>query len=161
MVPVSVWLQGIIELPRTLCVPLGITAAPSQEKPMPKPAAIRPDIRILRIRSGEPSEGRARVLIDRLWPRGITKAALAADVWLRDLAPSSELRQWFNHAPARWDEFQARYRAELDRHPDAVAEGLAWCRKGPVSLLYDVHEGVPNHATVLRDYLDARLERDG
>ena len=121
--------------------------------------AQRPDIQLVRVRSGIPTGDRIRILIDRLWPRGITKTALAADVWLRDLAPSTELRKWFHHDPERWDEFQTRYRTELDRNPDAVAEGLAWCRKGPVSFLHDVHEGVPNHASVLRDYLLERLER--
>lgn len=100
----------------------------------------------------------ARLLVDRLWPRGLSKASLHLDAWLRDIAPSAELREWFGHDPAKWPEFQTRFRAELDANPEAVTEALDWCRKGPVVLLYAAHDEAHNNAVVLRDYLAARLD---
>lgn len=113
-------------------------------------------VRIARVYGLDEAPG-ARLLVDRLWPRGVSKAALHPDAWLRDLAPSTALRQWFDHDPAKWPEFQARFRAELDASPQAVAEALDWCRKGPVLLLYAAHDEAHNNAVVLRDYLAARL----
>lgn len=113
-------------------------------------------IHIARVRDkGSRAEG-ARLLVDRLWPRGVAKASLHLDAWLKDLAPSTDLRQWFGHDPDKWDEFQRRYRAELDANPDAVAEALDWCAKGPVLLLFDAHDEDHNNAVVLRDYLASR-----
>lgn len=120
----------------------------------------RPDITVARLYDAPPGDGRARLLIDGLWPRGKSKAALSLDGWLRDLAPSPELRHWFNHDPARWPEFRARYRAELDARPEAVARALDWCRRGPVTLLYAAHDTVHNNALVLRDYLAEAAGRD-
>lgn len=78
----------------------------------------------------------ARLLVDRLWPRGIAKTDLPIDAWLKVVAPSGGLRKWFGHDSAKWDEFASRYRAELKKTPDAVEQALYWCRKGPVTLLY-------------------------
>ena len=75
------------------------------------------------------SDGK-RLLVERLWPRGIKKEALKADAWLRDVAPSTELRKWFSHDPEKWTEFQRRYRAELDKHPEAWQEILTAARAG-------------------------------
>lgn len=111
------------------------------------------DIAVARLYDAPAGDGRARLLIDGLWPRGKSKAALALDDWLRDLAPSPELRHWFNHDPARWQEFRTRYRAELDARAEAVARALDWCRRGPVTLLYAAHDTEHNNALVLRDYL--------
>lgn len=97
-----------------------------------------------------------RFLVERLWPRGMTKEALGPHTWLKEVAPSAELRRWFGHRPERWDGFQERYRAELDADPDAWAPLLAASRRGTVTLLYSARDPLHNGALVLRDYL---LER--
>lgn len=102
----------------------------------------------------------ARLLVDRLWPRGVAKAELALDDWLKSVAPSDELRLWYHAHMDRWQEFAARYHAELDADLADVARCLDWCRKGPVTLLYASRERQHNNAAVLRDYLIAKL-RDG
>jgi uncharacterized protein YeaO (DUF488 family) len=107
----------------------------------------------------ETSDG-YRVLVDRLWPRGLTKEAAKLDEWLRDIAPSPDLRSWFGHDPGRWEAFVMRYRTELERpeagpHLQRLAD-LA--RKGPVTLLYAAREERHNSASVLRDVLAARIK---
>lgn len=104
-----------------------------------------------------PSDGR-RILVERLWPRGIKKEALAHDAWLKDVAPSTELRKWFAHRVERWDEFVARYRTELDGNEAAWRPILDDARRGPVTLLYSARDEEHNSALVLRDYLDERLD---
>jgi len=99
----------------------------------------------------EPDDGQ-RVLVDRLWPRGLTKEKAAVDVWLKDIAPSTELRQWFHHEAAHWEEFEARYLSELAGNP-AVAQLRALVEAGPVTLLYGAHDETQNQAVVLMRYL--------
>ncbi len=111
------------------------------------------------VRAGVETSG-ARLLVDRLWPRGIAKADLPVDAWLKDITPRSALRKWFGHDPAKWAEFSRRYRAELQSEPQAVAEALDWCRKGTVTLIYGAKDTRHTHALVLRDYLAARLEQE-
>lgn len=91
-----------------------------------------------------------RVLIDRLWPRGVRKADAALDLWLKELAPSTALRQWFGHDPARWAEFQKRYTHEIGQHADLLAQLRALARKGVVTLVYSAHDEQHNDAVVLR-----------
>jgi uncharacterized protein YeaO (DUF488 family) len=98
-----------------------------------------------------------RVLVDRLWPRGISKAKASVDLWLRDIAPSSALRTWFNHDPARWAEFRRRYAAELDRIPVVVDQLLAQARQGQVTLLYSAQQETCNNAVALNEYLHRKL----
>lgn len=98
----------------------------------------------------------ARILVDRLWPRGVTKERLAADEWLKAIAPSNDLRRWFHADTSRWDEFQTRYRAELAANPEPVAHLLTLAEARPVILLYGAKDPARNHALVLRDYLQAR-----
>lgn len=95
----------------------------------------------------------ARYLIDRLWPRGVTKASLKLDGWLKDAGPSTELRRWFNHGPKKWSEFRKRYFAELDQNPDAWKPLLGAARKGPVTLVYSAHDPEHNNAAALAGYL--------
>lgn len=118
-----------------------------------------PSIRLLIKRVYEPPSDADgfRVLVDRLWPRGLSKATVAVDLWLRDVAPSSELRKWFNHDPARWTEFRRRYAAELDCAPAGVDLLLAWARKGPLTLLYGAQNETSNNAVALSLYLSSRL----
>src|ERR1041385_7421536 len=97
-----------------------------------------------------------RILVERLWPRGMKKEALAADAWLKDVAPSTVLRKWFNHRVDRWEEFRRRYGEELNANPDARRPILAAGRRGTVTLLYSAHDTLHNGALVLRDYLMGR-----
>lgn len=97
-----------------------------------------------------------RILIDRLWPRGVTKEEAAIDHWFRDLAPSNELRRWFGHDVSRWEEFQRRYMAELEHHCAQVDELLQLARKGPVTLVFGARDAEHNDAVVLKRAL---LER--
>lgn len=94
-----------------------------------------------------------RVLVDRLWPRGLTKEKARVDVWLKAVAPSTELRRWY-HSGGEWEEFARRYRAELEANPDAVAEAAELVRGGAVTLLYGVKDRERNHALLLRDFLE-------
>jgi uncharacterized protein YeaO (DUF488 family) len=108
----------------------------------------------------EESDG-TRVLVDRLWPRGLSKDKAAIDHWAKDVAPSDELRRWFAHAPERWEEFQTRYRDELES-PEAqegIAALRAMARKGRVTLLYAAKNEAMNNAVVLRDYLHKSARR--
>ncbi|MCC6994606.1 MAG: DUF488 domain-containing protein [Deltaproteobacteria bacterium] len=100
----------------------------------------------------EPTDG-TRVLVDRLWPRGVKKEALDLDVWAKDVAPSAELRQWFGHRGERWQEFRRRYRAELRANPDGWSPILEATRRGPVTLVYGARDAEHNDAVVLRDFL--------
>jgi uncharacterized protein YeaO (DUF488 family) len=107
---------------------------------------------------GEGAKG-AVFLVDRMWPRGIRKTDLKIDGWLRDVAPSPELRRWFGHRPELFAEFAERYRQELDQRPDAVRPLLEAARRGPVTLLYTARDTEHNQAVVLRDYLLDKLGR--
>lgn len=111
------------------------------------------ELRIKRVyEPAEPGDG-ARVLVDRVWPRGVTREAAALTLWLKDVAPSTALRKWFGHEPARWDEFRRRYHAELEQDQDALAELRELRSKGRVTLLYGAHDTEHNQAVALRDYL--------
>ncbi|WP_206951612.1 DUF488 domain-containing protein [Trinickia acidisoli] len=102
-------------------------------------------------------DGRARFLVDRMWPRGVTKDTLRIEAWLRDVAPSTELRRWFGHDPSRWQEFQQRYCAELDANPTSWEPLVAAAKHGPVTLLFGARDREHNQAVVLRDYLMRKL----
>lgn len=96
-----------------------------------------------------------RILVDRLWPRGLTKEKAAVDLWLKEVAPSAELRKWFGHDPKKWGEFQRRYRAELDSNEEAVQTLKQAIGKGPATLVYGAHDEQHNQAVALRDWLTA------
>jgi uncharacterized protein YeaO (DUF488 family) len=100
-----------------------------------------------------------RFLVDRVWPRGVTKDELEIDGWLKDVAPSTELRKWFGHDPARWNEFQRRYRRELGSHQDALAPLLDAGRRGNVTLVYGARDTEHNQAVVLKQILEEQLAR--
>jgi len=103
----------------------------------------------------DPVDG-TRFLIDRLWPRGTTKAALAIEEWVKEAAPSNELRQWFNHDADKWDEFRKRYFAELDANPASWERILEAASRGPVTLVYSTKHAEHNNAVALAEYLNAR-----
>ena len=102
--------------------------------------------------AASPGDGQ-RVLVDRLWPRGVSKEKAAIDLWLKEIAPSTDLRQWFGHDPARWDEFHSRYRAELDANGEAVQQLKDVIRAGRTTLVYGARDEVHNDAVVLAAYL--------
>ncbi len=97
-----------------------------------------------------------RILVDRLWPRGLSKEQLAIDFWLKDAAPSPALRRWFGHEPRRWASFAAKYRAELEHRADVLRLLDEARRRGRVTLLYGARDAARNHAIVLRDVLEER-----
>jgi uncharacterized protein YeaO (DUF488 family) len=99
-----------------------------------------------------PEDG-MRILVDRLWPRGISKEKASLYEWEKEIAPSTELRQWFGHDPERWTEFQRRYRAELRKHADILDHIRELAKKQTVTLVYGAHDEKHNDAVVLRDVL--------
>ena len=99
-----------------------------------------------------------RVLVDRVWPRGVAKADLAIDTWRKDLAPSTELRRWFGHDPARWEGFKERYLREVEAHEVEVGELLDRCRAGTVTLVFGAKDERHNNAVVLKEYLNRRAD---
>jgi uncharacterized protein YeaO (DUF488 family) len=102
-----------------------------------------------------PKDG-LRILVDRLWPRGLTKQRAAVNVWLKDVAPSTELRKWFGHDAAKWTEFQARYRKELAKSKEAVSLLKKQSREQTVTLLYGARDQEHNEALVLKRILEGR-----
>ena len=112
-------------------------------------------IRLKRVYDPPASDDGRRVLVDRLWPRGLTKAEAHVDLWLKEVAPSPELRRWFGHQPERWPEFHERYRAEL-RHNPALETLLEITADGPVTLLYAARDKDRNDAVVLAEVLERR-----
>lgn len=103
----------------------------------------------------DPADG-FRILVDRLWPRGLTKERAKVDLWLKDIAPSTELRKWFQHDPAKWTEFQQRYRQELKSKRDQLDILKEKHRQGPITLLYGARDEEHNEAVVLLSMLKAR-----
>src|SRR5438874_9760298 len=100
-----------------------------------------------------------RFLVERLWPRGISKAKLRGDAWLKEVGPSTNLRQWFSHDPEKWQDFRRRYRRELDSRPEAWQPIVTAARRGPVTLVYSSHDTEHNNAVALQQYLEARIRR--
>ena len=100
-----------------------------------------------------------RVLVDRLWPRGVTKLAARIDLWLKDVAPSPALRIWFGHDPARWDEFRRRYFEELKQSDDAVAQLRALIAEQPVTFVYAAKDPEHTHALALKDFIERKPKR--
>ena len=94
-----------------------------------------------------------RILVDRLWPRGLTKERAALDLWLKEIAPSTELRKWFGHDPKKWKEFRRRYRAELKTHPEEIKTIRSKAQEGTVTLLYGARDQEHNEAAVLQEIL--------
>ena len=98
-----------------------------------------------------------RVLVDRVWPRGVSRADAGLDLWLKDVAPSTKLRKWFGHDPSRFTAFRDRYRQELDENPQPVAELAALAGQGDIVLLYSARDELHNQAVVLAEYLRERI----
>jgi len=116
-------------------------------------------IRIKRVYEPPAKDDGERFLVERLWPRGIKKEALPMKAWCKEAAPSSTLRQWFQHDPAKWEEFQKRYRKELHKNPQGLQTLLEAARKGVVTLLYSSRDREHNNAVALAAYLKAHLAK--
>jgi len=115
------------------------------------------DIRLKRAYTAPAPGDGFRVLVDRLWPRGVAKEGARIDLWLKEIAPSTELRKWFGHDPARWAEFRRRYFQELDQSPEAVATLVERARRGTLTLIYSAKDTEHNQARALAEYLKPRL----
>jgi len=110
-----------------------------------------------RVYEDQDTDDGERYLVERLWPRGMKKEDLIMDGWLKEVAPSTDLRRWFGHDPAKWEEFQRRYRAELDAKPDAWQPLIEASKRGPVTLLYSARDTEHNNAIVLKAYLEEHM----
>jgi uncharacterized protein YeaO (DUF488 family) len=117
------------------------------------------DVRVRRAYEPATPEDGTRILVDRLWPRGVSKQKAALDAWAKDVAPSTELRRWFGHDPARWEEFKRRYRNELRAHPDALKPLLDAAANGPLTLVHGARDTEHNEAVVLQQVVEERLAR--
>lgn len=116
-------------------------------------------IQVKRAYEAESEEDGVRFLVERLWPRGIKKEDLAVEGWLKDLAPSTELRKWFDHDPTKWDEFRRRYFRELEKHPTAWESLLARARRDRVTLVFSAHDTQYNNAIALKQFLESKVKR--
>jgi uncharacterized protein YeaO (DUF488 family) len=110
-------------------------------------------VRLKRAYERPAAEDGTRILVDRLWPRGVKKEHAAIDRWAKDLSPSTELRKWFGHDPDRWQDFRRRYAAELRQRSDQLDQLRDLARQGPITLVYAAHDERHNDAVVLRDVL--------
>jgi uncharacterized protein YeaO (DUF488 family) len=111
-------------------------------------------LKIKRVYDEATASDGSRFLVERLWPRGMKKEELKMKAWLKEVAPSQSLRQWYGHDVAKWDEFQQRYRTELERSPDAWMPVLEAAKQGDVTLLYSARDTEHNSALVLREFLE-------
>jgi uncharacterized protein YeaO (DUF488 family) len=114
------------------------------------------NVKLKRTYESPTAEDGARILIDRLWPRGISKKKVALDQWMKDIAPSAKLRKWFGHDPTRWEEFRRRYADEVHQNSALLDQLRSLARQGPITLVYSAHDEVHNDAVVLRDLLLGR-----
>jgi uncharacterized protein YeaO (DUF488 family) len=119
------------------------------------------NVRLKRAYEPPAADDGIRILVDRLWPRAVSKDALALDVWMKDIAPSTELRRWFGHDPDRWHEFCRRYAAEVHEHQDLLEELRACARKGRITLVFSARDERHNDAVALRSLiLHGRADRE-
>lgn len=109
-------------------------------------------LKVKRIYEPVSKEDGFRILVDRLWPRGMTKEKAGIDLWLKDIAPSTELRKWFDHDPAKWNEFRKKYSKELKENHEMTDTLKEYLKKGNVSLLYAAKDEAHNEAAVLKEY---------
>ena len=115
-------------------------------------------IKVKRVYERPAADDGARFLVDHLWPRGLKKEAVAVESWTKAVSPSSELRQWFGHEPAKWEEFQRRYFAELDKKPETWQPLLEAARAGDITLVFSARDTQHNNAVALKGYLEKRLK---
>jgi uncharacterized protein YeaO (DUF488 family) len=111
-------------------------------------------IKIKRVYENPEASDGVRILVDRLWPRGLTKDKAEIAYWAKDISPSTELRQWYGHAPEKWKEFQKRYHAELDANPEGIEKLMAYTTKNTITFVYSSKEEKINNAEALKTYLE-------
>jgi uncharacterized protein YeaO (DUF488 family) len=111
-------------------------------------------IQVKRVREPASQQDGKRFLVERLWPRGVKKQDLKMDGWIKEAAPSTDLRKWFNHDPAKWTEFQRRYRVELEHHPEALQPVLDAAANGNVTLLFSSRDPLHNNVVALKAFLE-------
>lgn len=128
-----------------------------QEKKV-KPVKAIMKIRLKRIYEKPSAKDGYRVLVDRLWPRGIAKDAAKLDAWQKEIAPSDELRKWFGHHPEKWEGFKKRYFAELKKRPEAVEELVSIIKKRPVTFVYAAKDEDFNNAAALKEYIEKHIK---
>lgn len=116
-------------------------------------------IKLERAYDSESTADGHRFLVERLWPRGVKKTSLKLESWLKDVAPSTELRKWFSHDPAKWEEFRRRYFAELKANPDAWKPLIEAAHRGTVTLVYSSHDTEHNNAVALQEFLQHYLPK--
>ena len=114
----------------------------------------RPKIRLKRAYEPLSDDDGTRILVERLWPRGLTKEKAAIDLWLKEVAPSPELRKWYSHDTSRWDEFRKRYRAEIEDNGEVLSDLNRRLKEGPVTFVYAAKDELHNSALVLKEYLE-------
>src|SRR5213082_3330568 len=107
------------------------------------------NVRIKRVYAAQSEQDGQRILVDRLWPRGLTKERAGIDLWLKDIGPSTELRKWFGHEPGRWKEFEKRYRDELKKQPASLSILKREAERGPLTLLFGARDEEHNEAVIL------------
>jgi len=112
------------------------------------------DIKLKRVYEHPAESDGKRILVDRLWPRGLTKEKAKVDIWLKEIAPSTELRKWFNHEPAKWAEFKKRYEVEMQRNPEIVSTLEELIAQGKVTIVYGAKDEAHNEAVVIKGYLE-------
>ncbi len=118
-------------------------------------------IRLKRVYEEPATDDGLRILVERLWPRGVSKERAAVDLWLKEVAPTAELRKWFNHDPARWTEFKKRYESELAHNQTVVDELRDKCRDATVTFVYAAHDERHNAALALKNWLERDLGSGG
>ncbi len=119
------------------------------------------NVRIKRIYTVPGPEDGFRVLVDRLWPRGVSKTRACIDASWKECSPSSELRTWFGHDPSKWDQFRKRYTEELKANREEVAHLVNLARPGPITLVYAAKDDFHNHALVLKDFIETQILAPG
>ena len=119
------------------------------------------NINVKRAYEAPDTDDGTRILVDRLWPRGLRKTDAAIDRWIKGIAPSTDLRKWFGHDPARWQEFRQRYADEIQGHPEELDELRTCARAGRITLVFAAHDETRNNAVVLRDVLLGRISSSG
>lgn len=123
---------------------------------MPKTSPTKHGFRLKRVQDPATRDDGTRILVDRLWPRGVSKANAKLDEWFKEIAPSDALRKWFGHDPARWDAFERRYHKELDAQPELVKQLRSSAKRGIVTLLFAAKDTEHNNAIALKNYLSRR-----
>jgi uncharacterized protein YeaO (DUF488 family) len=117
---------------------------------------VRHELKLKRVYEAPHKDDGTRILVDRLWPRGLTKQKAKVDLWLKEIAPSTELRKWFGHDPKKWRSFRARYQTELKQHPDQLKLLKSKLKEGTVTLIYGARDQEHNEALVLKEFLERK-----